>query len=106
MVDPGTSPAIVVDDLHWLDEASAWLTYDLIMACEDPEAGKPEKYQGGPCFIGNDIARRNDLWVGWVWEAVGDVLWTREIRVLQHKTFAEQDRAAERGEIVAELIAS
>jgi phage FluMu gp28-like protein len=78
-------------ELKWLDEASAWLTYDLISACEDPDAGRPEKYQGGPCFIGNDIARRNDLWVAWVWEAVGDVLWTREIRVLQHKTFAEQD---------------
>ena len=70
--------------LKWLDEASAWLTYDLISACEDPDAGRPEKYLGGPCFIGNDIARRNDLWVAWVWEAVGDVLWTREIRVLQH----------------------
>ena len=78
-------------ELKWLDEAAAWLTYDLITACEDADAGKPEKYQGGPCFIGNDIAARNDLWVAWVWEAVGDVLWTREIRVLQHKTFAEQD---------------
>jgi phage FluMu gp28-like protein len=78
-------------ELKWLDEASAWLTYDLISACEDPDAGRPEKYQGGSCFIGNDIARRNDLWVAWVWEAVGDVLWTREIRVLQHATFAQHD---------------
>lgn len=78
-------------ELKWLDEASAWLTYDLITACEDADAGKPQKYQGGPCFIGNDIAARNDLWVAWVWEALGDVLWTREIRVLQRATFAEQD---------------
>ena len=78
-------------ELKWLDEASAWLTYELITACEDPDAGKPEKYQGGLCFIGNDIAVRNDLWVAWVWELVGDVLWTREVRVLRHKTFAEQD---------------
>src|ERR1035437_8775691 len=78
-------------ELKWLDEASAWLTYELITACEDPDAGKPEKYQGGLCFIRNDIAVRNDLWVAWVWELVGDVLWTREVRVLRHKTFAEQD---------------
>ena len=78
-------------ELKWLDEASAWLTYELITACEDPDAGKPEKYQGGFCFIGNDIAARNDLWVAWVWELVGDVLWTREVRVLRHATFAEQD---------------
>jgi phage FluMu gp28-like protein len=78
-------------ELKWLDEASAWLTYDLITACEDPDAGKPEKYQGGLCFIGNDIAARSDLWVAWVWEVVGDVLWTREVRVLKRATFAEQD---------------
>ncbi len=78
-------------ELKWLDEASAWLTYELITACEDPDAGKPEKYQGGLCFIGNDIAARNDLWVAWVWEVVGDVLWTREVRVLKRATFAEQD---------------
>jgi len=78
-------------ELKWLDEASAWLTYELITACEDSDAGKPEKYQGGFCFIGNDIAVRNDLWVAWVWEVVGDVLWTREVRVLKRATFAEQD---------------
>ena len=50
-------------ELKWLDEASAWLPYELITACEDPDAGKPEKYQGGLCFIGNDIAARNDLWI-------------------------------------------
>jgi phage FluMu gp28-like protein len=78
-------------ELKWLDEASAWLTYELITACEDTEAGKPENYRGGFCYIGNDIAARNDLWVAWVLEVVGDVLWTREVRVLKRATFAEQD---------------
>jgi phage FluMu gp28-like protein len=77
--------------LEFLDEASSWLSYDLITSCEHPDAGKPEKYQGGPCYIGNDIARRKDLWVAWVWELVGDVLWTREISVLRNAKFAEQD---------------
>jgi phage FluMu gp28-like protein len=79
-------------ELEFLDELSAWFDYDLIMSCEDENAGKPELYQGGPCFIGNDIARRNDLWVAWVFEKVGDVFWTREIRTLKNASFSEHDQ--------------
>jgi phage FluMu gp28-like protein len=78
-------------ELHFLDEASAWLSYDLIVAVEDESAGRPEKYQDGLCFVGNDIAARADLWVAWVWEVVGDVLWTREVKVLRRESFAAQD---------------
>jgi phage FluMu gp28-like protein len=38
-----------------------------------------------------DIAARNDLFVIWVLEAVGDVLWTREIIERRGASFAEQD---------------
>ena len=51
----------------------------------------PELYGGGPCYIGNDIARRNDLWVAWVWEEVGDIFLDTEIVELKRKSFAEQD---------------
>jgi len=78
-------------ELQWLDEASAWLPYELISSVEDSDAGIPDLYQGGPCYIGNDIAIRSDLWVAWVMEEVGDVLWTREIRTLRRAKFAEQD---------------
>lgn len=78
-------------ELKFLDEALAWLTYDLIDSCEHPDAGDPAQYQGGPCFIGNDIARRRDLWVAWVMEQVGDVLWTREILTARSIKFSEQD---------------
>ncbi|SMF82988.1 Mu-like prophage FluMu protein gp28 [Tistlia consotensis] len=78
-------------ECQWLDEASAWLPYDLITAVEDEKAGRPELYQGGPCYLGNDIAARNDLWVTWVLEEVGDVLWTREVRILKRAKFAEHD---------------
>ncbi len=78
-------------ELKWLDEASAWLDYDLISACEAEGAGKPDGYQGGPCFIGVDIAARNDLFVIWVAELVGDVLWTREVIARRRISFAEQD---------------
>lgn len=79
-----------------LDETTAWLPWELITACEHSDAGKPEAYQGGPCYVGNDIGRRRDLAVIWVSEKVGDVLWTREVVRLKNKSFAEQDAEFER----------
>ena len=79
-------------ELAWLDAASAWLDYDMISEVEHPEAGNPQRYSGGPVFVGVDIAARKDLFVIWVKELVGDVLWTREIIVGRRITFAEQDR--------------
>lgn len=78
-------------ELQWLDEASSWLSYELIDGCEHTAAGVVEHYQGGPCFVGVDIAARNDLFVIVVLEAVGDVLWTREIIARQRIQFSEQD---------------
>lgn len=78
-------------ELKWLDEASAWLPYDLINAAENDRAGLFENYAGGPCYVGVDIGRRHDLFVIAVLEKVGDVLWTREIIERKGATFAEQD---------------
>jgi phage FluMu gp28-like protein len=78
-------------ELKWLDEASAWLSFDLIDGVEHDHAGIPEHYTGGPCFVGVDIAARNDLFVIWVMEAVGDVYWTRDIIARRRISFAEQD---------------
>lgn len=78
-------------ELKWLDEASAWISYDLIDGVEHDAAGRPEGYTGGPCFVGVDIATRNDLFVIWVVEMVGDVAWTREIITRKRIKFAEQD---------------
>jgi phage FluMu gp28-like protein len=68
-------------ELQWLDEASAWLDYDLIGSVEHDEAGLPELYAGGPCYVGVDLSsgRGRDLFVIWVLEKIGDVFWTREI---------------------------
>jgi len=78
-------------ELKWLDEAHAWLSFELINSCEHDQAGAPEHYTGGPCFVGVDIAARNDLFVIWVLEAVGDVFWTRQIIARKGISFAEQD---------------
>lgn len=79
-------------ELKWLDEASSWLDYDLISSCEDPLAGRPIRYNDGMCFVGVDIAARNDLFVIWVMELVDGRLITREVIVRKRAAFAEQDR--------------
>lgn len=77
--------------LHWLDEASSWLSYDLINSVEHDHAGIPDHYTGGPCYVGIDIATRSDNFVIWVDELVGDVLWTREVIVRKRISFSEMD---------------
>ena len=59
-------------ELKWLDEATAWLTYELINSVEHEQAGVPDLYSGGRCFVGVDISARNDLFVIWVLEKAGD----------------------------------
>ncbi|MBX9701255.1 MAG: terminase family protein, partial [Acetobacteraceae bacterium] len=80
-------------ELQWLDEASAWLPYELISSVEDPAAGDPEGHTGGPTFLGVDIGRRRDLFVIAVLEQVGDVLWDRGMVEMQRASFATQDAA-------------
>lgn len=78
-------------ELKWKNSSSSWLSHDLILSAESEDAGYFKGYTGGHCFIGNDIAARNDLWVAWVIEQVGDVFFTREIIEQKGISFAEQD---------------
>ncbi len=78
-------------ELEWADGAGALLDWSLIDGADSNEAGDPAGYQGGLCYIGNDIAARRDRWVAAVFELVGDVLVLRELVVRRKITFAEQD---------------
>lgn len=74
-----------------VDEASAWLPWDLIVACESPEAGLPQHIDlKGEFFLGWDVARTQDKSVLWLSQRVGDVMWSRKVQVMRRKTFAEQ----------------
>ena len=105
-------------ELKWLDEATAWLDYDLIHACEGEygfcvhvryaglgldakreevrAAGQPPARTNAPVYVGMDIARKKDLTCIWVAELLGDVLYPREIITMQRAPFwaqhAELDR--------------
>lgn len=74
-----------------VDEASAWLSWELITACESSDAGHLEKLEPkGECYVGWDVARTQDKSVIWVVQRVGDVLWTRDVHTMRRASFAEQ----------------
>jgi phage FluMu gp28-like protein len=80
-------------ELKWLDEATAWLDFDLINSVEHDHAGVAAHYQGGPVFLGEDVSagKGRDLWVLTVFEQVGDVLWERERLEGNRLSFAARD---------------
>jgi len=73
--------------------SGTWIHAQDIAACEHPEAGRPELYQGGLVYIGYDVARRNDGIIIWAFELVGDVLWLRDRWEERGKKFSEQSAA-------------
>jgi len=83
-------------ELAFLDEATAWLTYDLINEAENDHAGIPELASGGAFYVGMDIGRRRDLTVISAVEKVGDVDWTRELTVMKGATFSSQEQELDR----------
>lgn len=91
-----------------LDSSNILLPYDLIAMAESaeatvyndvPDAGK----SGNPIYLGIDFGRQNDPSVCWMLERIGDVLWTREVLVLdkmdtptQQQILRSRIRAAQR----------
>lgn len=78
------------------DDASAFLSYDLIASCE---YGAAEKWHTdladakGQLFVGVDVGRDHDLTVIWVFEKLGDVLYTRRVVEMKGETFDAQEHA-------------
>jgi phage FluMu gp28-like protein len=78
------------------DDASAFLSYELIQSCE---------YRGGEVwltdladakgqlFVGVDVGRDHDLTVIWVIEKLGEVSYTRRVIELSKQTFDAQEHA-------------
>lgn len=77
-------------ELKWLDEASSWLSYDLIDQVEDEKAGMPELYQGNPVFVGWDIAVRKHLSSIYIVEEIGGLPWVRETIDMENTTLRHQ----------------
>jgi phage FluMu gp28-like protein len=98
-----------IDEEQWLqeyccipaDEAAAFISYDLINACTEPELrlltlGELEARLSaleGPLFLGLDVARKHDLCVLDVGEKIGDVVWDRVRLEFLDQPFAEIESA-------------
>lgn len=78
---------------EFLDEAGSLLTYDMLTDCEDEKATiiLPEDFEPeGELFLGGDIGRKRDLTIFWLTERIGDVFWTRMVKVLERTPFRIQ----------------
>jgi phage FluMu gp28-like protein len=81
---------------EFLDEATAYITYDMIASCEHEEATldwSEDRVISGPLYVGMDVARKRDLTVIWVCERLGDVSWTRAVKVMEKASFRAQREA-------------
>lgn len=86
---------------EFLDEATAFLTYDMIAACEDASLASAIDFVAlskgrRDLFAGVDIGRRQDRTVIWLLERDGDSLITRGVLVLAGVRFREQYAAVRR----------
>jgi len=90
-----------IDEEQWLqeyccvpaDEATAFISYEMISRCEDDRSWQPLDYlldAKNPVFIGFDVARKGDLSVIDIEEKVGDVLWERHRIEMRGVTYSEQ----------------
>jgi phage FluMu gp28-like protein len=78
------------------DDASAFLSYDLIASCEyKPEDPWqiPLANCKGRLYVGVDVGRDHDLTVIWVLEQLGDVFYTRLVLCLANCPFDTQEKA-------------
>lgn len=101
-VDPEELKAGLDDEELWaqeylcefLDEATAFLSYELIGRAEDQMATLDydlrDFLKGLERFMGYDVGRRRDLSVLWLLERIGDVFWTRVMERLERMPFSQQ----------------
>jgi phage FluMu gp28-like protein len=73
-----------------VDEAEAFLTYDLIGSCRADGLEQPLDATTGYLYGGMDIGRKRDLSVIWVVERLGRALLTRTVRILEKTPFRDQ----------------
>jgi phage FluMu gp28-like protein len=96
-IDPEELQRAIGDPIAWqqeyllefVDEASAFIPYDLILAAEQDDI-LSEDWNPDNAYLGGDIGRRRDLTVFWIDELVGDVAVCRKIVELHNTPFNAQ----------------
>ena len=80
---------------QFIDGSSVLLPYDLIAKCESYEAETDGDVRDRPgtFYAGIDFGRTSDPTVMWILEKVGDVLWTRAVKVFRDANTVDQFEA-------------
>jgi phage FluMu gp28-like protein len=73
------------------DDNAKFLEYALIDACQYSAGTDWTRRGGGQLFCGIDIGRKHDLTVVWVFEQIGDVLYTRHVEALRNMRKSAQE---------------
>lgn len=81
-----------------IDEATAFLTYELINSCELDSLYRSLNDIEGNLFVGMDIGRKKDLTVIWLLEKLGNVKYTRLVKILEKTPFHIQE------EVLAQIL--
>lgn len=82
---------------EWMDGVNYLLPYDLIALAESADATEAADLSDlsprstAVLFCGIDFGRQNDPTVCWTLEQIGDVLWTREVLVLNKISSPDQE---------------
>lgn len=80
--------------VEFLDGSNVLLPYEVIALAESAEATESwsldQARAAGNVFLGIDFGRSNDPTVCWTLQRVGDVLWTREVLVLDNISTPDQ----------------
>lgn len=81
---------------QFLDTVNVLLPYELIAMAESADATEfwnlDDARAAGNVFMGIDFGRTNDPTVAWTLQRVGDILWTREVLVLDKTSTPDQER--------------
>lgn len=73
------------------DDASAFVSYDLLDACKYAAGTDWETIGAGPLYLGVDVARTEDLTCFWLVEDAGGAMLTRRVLTLKAATFDAQE---------------
>jgi phage FluMu gp28-like protein len=93
------------DDEQWqqefecvfISDASNYIPMELIIGCQSEEATTDchlaDLKGGSNLYLGVDIGRKRDLTVAWLFEKLGDVLWSKYMLVMKGQSFDAQEKA-------------
>ena len=75
------------------DDASAFISYDLLDGCKYQPGADWQTLGNGPLYLGVDIGRTTDLTVFWLLEDAGGALLTRRLITMRDAAFDAQEKA-------------